>query len=240
MGDVHPGGRPPSEVMPAVRKKRAQPLHPLSGASQRSLHNAPIFRLLLKVAVNGTHQCDCLNFCGGFGPQHVSPTCSHLLRGSRAASVPARPGEAWLTCMRVGVRSCCVVSFRFVSFRFVSFRVVVVLVLLCFALVCFVLVCSLLMLPCFGCRFVLCRVARLLFPGVLFLVVVCACVLYWSVLFGFVLLGFCFPAFCSWSLFVLVFCSWSLCVPLFCIGRCCLGLCCLAVSYLFSWHSCLQ
>ena len=39
-------------------------------ASQRSLHNAPIFRLLLKVAVNGTHQCDFLNFCGGFGSQH--------------------------------------------------------------------------------------------------------------------------------------------------------------------------
>ena len=38
-------------------------------ASQRSLHNAPIFRLLLKVAVNGTHQCDFLNFCGGFGSQ---------------------------------------------------------------------------------------------------------------------------------------------------------------------------
>ena len=31
--------------------------------SQRSLHNAPIFRLLLKVAVNGTHQCDFQNFC---------------------------------------------------------------------------------------------------------------------------------------------------------------------------------
>ena len=31
-------------------------------ASQRSLHNAPIFRLLLKVAVNGTHQCDFQNF----------------------------------------------------------------------------------------------------------------------------------------------------------------------------------
>ena len=49
-------------------------LHPMSGAeaiaaSQRSLHNAPIFRLLLKVAVNGTHQCDFLNFCGGFGSQ---------------------------------------------------------------------------------------------------------------------------------------------------------------------------
>ena len=37
--------------------------------SQRSLHNAPIFRLLLKVAVNGTHQCDFHNFCGTFGPQ---------------------------------------------------------------------------------------------------------------------------------------------------------------------------
>ena len=34
------------------------------GVSQRSLHNAPIFRLLLKVAVNGTHQCDFPNFCG--------------------------------------------------------------------------------------------------------------------------------------------------------------------------------
>ena len=31
-------------------------------ASQRSLHNAPIFRLLLKVAVNGTHQCDSIEF----------------------------------------------------------------------------------------------------------------------------------------------------------------------------------
>jgi len=40
-------------------------------ASQRSLHNAPIFRLLLKVAVNGTHQCDFLNFCGSLGSQRV-------------------------------------------------------------------------------------------------------------------------------------------------------------------------
>ena len=37
--------------------------------SQRSLHNAPIFRLLLKVAVNGTHQCDFLEFLRGLtGP----------------------------------------------------------------------------------------------------------------------------------------------------------------------------
>ena len=38
-------------------------------ASQRSLHNAPIFRLLLKVAVNGTQQCEFFNFCGAFEPQ---------------------------------------------------------------------------------------------------------------------------------------------------------------------------
>ena len=41
-------------------------------ASQRSLHNAPIFRLLLKVAVNGTHQCDFQNFCGALGPQRFT------------------------------------------------------------------------------------------------------------------------------------------------------------------------
>ena len=41
-------------------------------ASQRSLHNAPIFRLLLKVAVNGTHQCESLNFCGALRPNSAS------------------------------------------------------------------------------------------------------------------------------------------------------------------------
>ena len=30
--------------------------------SQRSLHNAPTFRLLLKVAMEGTHECEFLNF----------------------------------------------------------------------------------------------------------------------------------------------------------------------------------
>ena len=40
-------------------------------ASQRSLHNAPIFRLLLKVAVKGTHQCDLHNFGGTFGFQQI-------------------------------------------------------------------------------------------------------------------------------------------------------------------------
>jgi hypothetical protein len=41
---------------------------PHTRTSQCSLHNAPIFRLLLKVAVNGTHQCESLNFCGTFCP----------------------------------------------------------------------------------------------------------------------------------------------------------------------------
>ena len=40
-------------------------------SSQRSLHNAPIFRLLLKVAVKGTHQCDFTNFWGSLGIQHM-------------------------------------------------------------------------------------------------------------------------------------------------------------------------
>ena len=51
-------------------------------ASQCSLHNAPIFRLLLKVAVNGTHQCESLNFCGTSRPNTPPPlnsvnSCQH-------------------------------------------------------------------------------------------------------------------------------------------------------------------
>ena len=42
----------------------SEPMAKATRVSQRSLHNAPIFRLLLKVAVNGTHQCDFPNFCG--------------------------------------------------------------------------------------------------------------------------------------------------------------------------------
>ena len=53
-------------------------------ASQRSLHNAPIFRLLLKVAVNGTHQCDFQNFCGILGSQR-NP--SRKLSGKCAGNV---------------------------------------------------------------------------------------------------------------------------------------------------------
>ena len=84
-------------------KKASQPAHcthPCNRAhvkdraSQRSLHNTPIFRLLLKVAVNGTHQCDSFNFCGSFGPQPTNtagrlPKC---ILASPLASVIAQPG----------------------------------------------------------------------------------------------------------------------------------------------------
>ena len=53
-----------------VQTETASPVSaPRCSPSQRSLHNAPIFRLLLKVAVNGTHQCDFSNFCGAYGSQ---------------------------------------------------------------------------------------------------------------------------------------------------------------------------
>ena len=65
--------------------------------SQRSLHNAPIFRLLLKVAVKGTHQCDLSNFCGGFW----SPTFDQ-----RIAKIP-RVGVEARRCVVDGRRPFC-------------------------------------------------------------------------------------------------------------------------------------
>ena len=64
----------------------------ISKVSQRSLHNAPIFRLLLKVAVNGTHQCDFTNFCGASGPQLLSPppsptSKSHAVGGGESGLI---------------------------------------------------------------------------------------------------------------------------------------------------------
>ena len=66
--------QPPPQAIPRLNQMNAQPPWALTRPSQRSLHNAPIFRLLLKVAVNGTHQCDCHNFCGGLGPQQGPPS----------------------------------------------------------------------------------------------------------------------------------------------------------------------
>ena len=137
--------------------------------------------------MNGTHQCDCVNYCGGFGPQYVSPTCNHLLRRSRTASVRARPREAWLTCLVAGSRSWCVASCRFVSFPFMSLWLYSVLfcsVLFCSVLVCSVLFCSVPSLPCSAwCRFVVRCFVRLLFPGtvlvfVLFVVFLLVCVVW--------------------------------------------------------------
>jgi hypothetical protein len=55
-------------------------------ASQRSLHNAPIFRLLLKVAVKGTHQCDFLNFCRDLCPNKCLVTTACELQATSAAA----------------------------------------------------------------------------------------------------------------------------------------------------------
>ena len=66
--------------------------------SQRSLHNAPIFRLLLKVAVKGTHQCDFDIFAGAHGPQHTTtPILIH--RSSPHSSCPR------LTCTTYVLKS---------------------------------------------------------------------------------------------------------------------------------------
>ena len=63
--------------------------------SQRSLQDAPIFRLLLKVAVKGTHQCDYSNFWGSFGlpTTMVYAVVTNQLHSARStclgASVPS-------------------------------------------------------------------------------------------------------------------------------------------------------
>ena len=56
-------------------------------SSQCSLHNAPIFRLLLKVAVNGTHQCESFNFCGAHAPTEQTSLACLLL--AKAKHQPA-------------------------------------------------------------------------------------------------------------------------------------------------------
>ena len=68
--------------------------------SQRSLHNAPIFRLLLKVAVKGTHQCDLSNFCGGFWPPTFEQRIAKIPRVGVEAGRFAMAGRRPL-CPRV-------------------------------------------------------------------------------------------------------------------------------------------
>ena len=64
-------------------------------ASQRSLHYAPIFRLLLKVAVKGTHQCDLLNFCGGFWSPTILLLVLLLLKPSPFPQSSILVAQSW-------------------------------------------------------------------------------------------------------------------------------------------------
>jgi hypothetical protein len=83
------GSHMPPQGSRNIQDTSAQALSAQSPPSQRSLHNAPIFRLLLKVAVNGTHQCDCRNFCGGLGPQQEEHPSRASERGATRASNPS-------------------------------------------------------------------------------------------------------------------------------------------------------
>ena len=73
--DVQWCGEAAHRTQDACRQARRRSTRP----SQRSLHNAPIFRLLLKVAVKGTHQCDFFNFCGASGPNNVKRVAPRLI-----------------------------------------------------------------------------------------------------------------------------------------------------------------
>ena len=61
-------------------------IHALS--SQRSLHNAAIFRLLLKVGVNGTHQCDYSNLRGNLGSRLALPSWAFVAAQCYCTSTP--------------------------------------------------------------------------------------------------------------------------------------------------------
>ena len=78
---------------------RLSALPPASCAcvSQRSLQDAPIFRLLLKVAVKGTHQCDFFNFWGSLG----LPT----RRWQQERAWPTRPTDSGGARTRAATRS---------------------------------------------------------------------------------------------------------------------------------------
>ena len=58
--------------------------------------NAPIFRLLLKVAVKGTHQCDLSNFCGGSWPPTFVQKKRCRPEGFRTLSLKPSP-SLWMS-----------------------------------------------------------------------------------------------------------------------------------------------
>jgi hypothetical protein len=101
-------------VKDVTRRENIGPVDFWHGSiSQRSLQDAPIFRLLLKVAVKGTHQCDFINFCGGVTPQLLTTMGARGVRqtqGSQNKTLLAPLGRAilWLRhvvyidCTRTG------------------------------------------------------------------------------------------------------------------------------------------
>ena len=88
----------------------------LGRSSQRSLHNAPIFRLLLKVAVNGTHQCDFNNFCGAV-PQQIADWGNVECLLSSAKCALAVVGQV---CASLRIRVTTLLPFFFVNLFFCS------------------------------------------------------------------------------------------------------------------------
>ena len=85
--------------------------------SQRSLHNAPIFRLLLKVAVNGTHQCDFQNFWGPFGAQPM------LRRRRRYGTQRAKRAQQQCRNSNHTLQSCAQITFHSVQINDNRFQV---------------------------------------------------------------------------------------------------------------------
>ena len=75
--------------------------------SQRSLQDAPIFRLLLKVAVKGTHQCDYSNFWGSFGlpTEQKQERDAHKAKGARETVEPLSRATPLLPRELRGARS---------------------------------------------------------------------------------------------------------------------------------------
>jgi len=71
-----------------------------SAASQRSLHNAPICHLLLKVVVKGTHQCDFLCICISLPAANENEDCVVLASKSHELHNTFDLVQAALVCDR--------------------------------------------------------------------------------------------------------------------------------------------
>ena len=68
-------------------------------ASQCSLHSAPIFRLLLNVAVKGTHQCDFFNFLQRVIPQSIAVNAARKADEIQSHAVTLGPRMRPMPCV---------------------------------------------------------------------------------------------------------------------------------------------